>query len=253
MSSSTDDTTASGHAGTVASGVSGFDTLVGGSLPRDRLYVVSGPPGSGKTTFSVQFITQGVRQNERCLYVSMHETEADLVTDMSGYDMPFEQVAASDRFQFMDLMSSQGQRLLGLKNNSAGSRSEITNAANRFTNYVDTNDIDRVVIDSTMVLEHYFGDESDILVAFLTALKNVDATVYLISEMTDPSSYADEHYLSHGVVFLHNFLDRDGSASKMVRGVQVIKMRGREVDGQIKRVEFSDDGLEVFPNTPVSP
>jgi KaiC. len=110
-----------------------------------------------------------------------------------------------------------------------------------------------VVIDSTMVLQHYFGEDSDVLVGFLTALKNISATVYLISEMTDPSSYADEYYLSHGVVFLHNFLDRDGTASKMVRGVQVIKMRGREVDGQIKRVKFQNDGIEMFPNTPVSP
>ncbi len=253
MSSSTDDATSTGRPGTVSSGVPGFDALIGGSLPGNRLYVVSGPPGSGKTTFSVQFVTKGVRQGERCLYVSMHETKTGLVSDMAGFDIPFERVAASDRFQFIDLLSSRGQRLLGLKDDFAGSRSEVTNAANRFTNYVDSNDIDRVVIDSTLVLDHYFGGESDVLVAFLTALKNVDATVYLISEMTDPSSYADEHYLSHGVVFLHNFLDREGSASKMVRGVQVIKMRGREVDGQIKRVEFREEGLEVFPNTPVSP
>ena len=48
----------------VSSGVPGFDELVEGGLLKDRLYVVSGPPGSGKTTFSSQFITQGAKEGE---------------------------------------------------------------------------------------------------------------------------------------------------------------------------------------------
>ena len=57
----------------VSSGVSGLDPLVGGGLPSGRLYVLSGPPGSGKTTISTQFLVDGARQGENCLFVSMHE------------------------------------------------------------------------------------------------------------------------------------------------------------------------------------
>jgi KaiC/GvpD/RAD55 family RecA-like ATPase len=65
--------------------------------------------------------------------------------------------------------------------------------------------------------------------------------------MTDPTSYSDEHYLAHGVIFFHNFLDSDG----MTRGVQVIKMRGTNIDSDIREIEFSDAGVRVFPDRTV--
>ena len=65
--------------------------------------------------------------------------------------------------------------------------------------------------------------------------------------MTDPSSYSDEHYLAHGVVFFHNFLDSGG----MTRGVQVIKMRGTNIDSDIGALSFTDRGLVVDPDTQV--
>jgi KaiC/GvpD/RAD55 family RecA-like ATPase len=68
--------------------------------------------------------------------------------------------------------------------------------------------------------------------------------VLLISEMTDLSSYSEEHYLAHGVVSLHNFLDD----SEMTRAVQIIEMRGTPIDSDMCSVSFSDDGLAVHPD-----
>jgi KaiC/GvpD/RAD55 family RecA-like ATPase len=65
--------------------------------------------------------------------------------------------------------------------------------------------------------------------------------------MTDPSSYSDEHYLAHGVIFFHNFLDSGG----MTRGIQVIKMRGTAIDTDIRDLSFSDQGLRVRPEQQV--
>jgi KaiC/GvpD/RAD55 family RecA-like ATPase len=65
--------------------------------------------------------------------------------------------------------------------------------------------------------------------------------------MTDPTSYADEHYLAHGVVFMHNYMEGDG----MRRGVQIIKMRGTDIDSDIYPVDFDDDGLHIRPKRKV--
>jgi len=65
--------------------------------------------------------------------------------------------------------------------------------------------------------------------------------------MTDPSSYSDEHYLAHGVIFFHNFLD----GGSMTRGVQVIKMRGTAIDCDIRRISFNDHGLQVHADEKV--
>lgn len=218
----------------VSSGVPGFDEVVQGGLLKNRLYVVSGPPGSGKTTFSSQFITEGAKSGENCLYITMHETKEELMQDMSGSDFGFDQVMASGKVQFLNLMTDSGKRTI----TQFGTEGGLTN---RITAFLEQQDIDRAVIDSTMLLQHFFDNMSDEITGFLLALKQTDTTTVLISEMTDPSSYADEHYLAHGVIFFHNYLESGG----MTRGIQVIKMRGTAIDCDIRAIDFSDQGLRV--------
>ena len=62
----------------VTTGVQGLDTVLSGGLPQGRLYLLEGPPGSGKTTLSLQFLLQGLKQGERCLYVTLSETAEEL-------------------------------------------------------------------------------------------------------------------------------------------------------------------------------
>jgi len=218
----------------LSSGVPGFDELVDGGLLSDRLYVVSGPPGSGKTTFCSQFVTQGAKEGQDCLYVTMHETKDELVKDMAGYEFGFDRAMQSDAIQFLNLVTDSGKRTI----TQFGSDGGLTN---RLVAYTKSNDVDRVVIDSTMLLQHFFSDVSEEITGFLSALKQTETTILLISEMTDPTSYSDEHYLAHGVIFFHNFLDSDG----MTRGLQVIKMRGTAIDCDIREISFSDQGLRV--------
>ena len=221
----------------VSSGVSGLDPLIGGGLPAGRLYVVSGPPGSGKTTISTQFLVDGARQGDNCLFVSMHESRADIVEDMSSYEFGFDRAIETDRLTFVDVFSSEGKRLF----RPPGKHRDASSLVNRLTGFVDSNGIDRVVVDSTMLLDHFLSDAESDTIQFLTSLKRTDATVLLISEMTDPTAYADEHYLAHGVVFLHNFLEEGG----MQRGVQVLKMRGTPIDTDIHDLSFDDEGVSV--------
>jgi KaiC/GvpD/RAD55 family RecA-like ATPase len=223
----------------VSSGVAGLDPLIGGGLPSGRLYVLSGPPGSGKTTISTQFLVDGARQGENCLFVSMHESRADIVEDMSGYEFGFDRAIETDRLTFVDVFSSEGKRLF----RPPGKHRDASSLVNRLTGFIDSNGIDRVVVDSTMLLDHFLSDAESDIIQFLTSLKRTDATVVLISEMTDPTAYADEHYLAHGVVFLHNFLEEGG----MRRGIQVLKMRGTAIDTDIHDLSFDDDGVSVGP------
>lgn len=230
----------------VGTGVAGFDRLIEGGLPAGQLYVVSGPPGAGKTTFTGQFIAEGVRNGEECLYLTMHETRADLLSSLGSFEFGFEQLASREEFQFINITTEKGKRMLRQLSGSGG-RSNAGQLTQKIAAYADAQNVDRLVVDSTMMLKLLFEDGDSETARFVSTLREADATTLLVSEMTDPTSYADEHYLAHGVIFFHNFLDDDG----MTRGVQVVKMRGTNIDCDIRAIQFTDRGLVVAPGEKV--
>jgi len=159
---------------------------------------------------------------------------------MSEFSFGFDRAMKSDHTQFLNLVTESGKRTITQFGTDGG-------LTNRLVAFIESNDIDRAVIDSTMLLQHFFSDMAEEITGFLSALEQTNATILLISEMIDPSSYSDEHYLAHGVIFFHNFLDSDG----MTRGIQVIKMRGTAIDTDIRDLSFSDQGLQVRPGQQV--
>lgn len=226
----------------VSTGVSGLDSLLDGGLPARRLYTLSGPPGSGKTTLAAQYVTEGVKNSEDVLYVTMHETRNELVDDMANYEFGFERAANADNFEFLNLTRERSRRSLTQYGRESG-------LSSRLASMIRQEDYDRVVVDSTMLLAHFADDADAEVTHFATGLKQTDATVLLVSEMTDPTAYAEEHYLAHGVIFLHNFLEDGG----MTRGVQLVKMRGTNIDCDIRDVSFTGAGLQVDPGRKVRP
>lgn len=61
-----------------ATGIGGLDAVLEGGLPREWIYLVQGAPGTGKTTFGLQFLLEGARLGERVLYVTLSHTEREL-------------------------------------------------------------------------------------------------------------------------------------------------------------------------------
>ena len=64
---------------TAATGIAGLDDILGGGLPRNRLHLIEGDPGVGKTTLALQFLLEGRRRGEPVLYVTLSETKRELI------------------------------------------------------------------------------------------------------------------------------------------------------------------------------
>ena len=62
----------------LCTGIASLDDILLGGLPSGRVYLVEGDPGTGKTTLATQFVLEGKRQGERCLYVTLSESKAEL-------------------------------------------------------------------------------------------------------------------------------------------------------------------------------
>src|SRR6185295_1778964 len=68
------------HEAIATTGIEGLDEVLGGGFTANRLYLVEGVPGSGKTTLAMQFLMEGVRRGEPVLYVTLSETREELLS-----------------------------------------------------------------------------------------------------------------------------------------------------------------------------
>ena len=66
-------------------GIPGLDDILHGGLIANRLYLIDGNPGAGKTTLALQYLLEGVRNGERCLYVTLSETRAELMAGAASH------------------------------------------------------------------------------------------------------------------------------------------------------------------------
>ncbi len=68
-------------------GVEGLDDILSGGLSRRHVFLLEGSPGTGKTTISLQFLIEGAVNGERCLYVSLSESESELRDSAASHNM----------------------------------------------------------------------------------------------------------------------------------------------------------------------
>ncbi len=73
----------------VKTGIPGFDGLIEGGIPEGFVVVVTGPPGTGKTTFSMQFLHEAVKNNERCIFFSFEEMAEQLINQSIRFGWNF--------------------------------------------------------------------------------------------------------------------------------------------------------------------
>src|SRR4051812_17735613 len=66
-------------------GVPGLDDILHGGLIPHRLYLLDGDPGAGKTTLSIQFLLEGIKAGEKCLYITLSETEEELTAGAASH------------------------------------------------------------------------------------------------------------------------------------------------------------------------
>lgn len=239
-------------------GVAGFDELVQGGLIENRVYLLSGPPGSGKTTFGIQFLAYGATIGELGLYVTLSENPQNIVSDMSGYALNIPTLIKLKKLLFLDLGPTleygYGDDLHGVITTTYDAVSQSVPEADapspsvvfkEIHNYVKQYEIQRLVIDSVSAIRFTTQERSQEekeLSRFMRNLKKLGCTTIILSELTDPNSYSTEQFAASGVIFLHNFMRDDG----MIRATQIIKMCGTEHDCDMRKVTFTKQGLQVL-------
>ena len=243
----------------IKTGIEGFDALLEGGLLQGRQYLLSGSPGSGKTTFGVQFLAAGAMEGEAGAYIAISESIGTIIEDMSRYSLHVDELIAKKKLFFLDIGPTtnygdfdENSTLITPTYDQQATESPANAPPTPHTVFKNVETlvkqyaIKRLVIDSLSAIrfttQHPALEERSVG-RFIRNLKNLGCTTLLLSELLKPDAYTIEQFASHGVIFLHNYMDKQGN---MKRALQIIKMRGTKHDCELREIEFTDKGLEVL-------
>ena len=234
-----DDTT---DAPPLSSGVPGIDNILRGGFSPDCLYLLTGTPGSGKTTLAMQFLMDGARAGESCLYVTLSESRREInkVARSHGWDL--------SGIHICELVPSEhnlsAEAQLTVFNPSELELGETTQA---LIAEVERRRPKRVVIDSLselrLVAQNPLRYRRQIL-ALKQFFGGRDCTVLMLDDCTGDVGDGQLESIAHGVVLLESLANQYGAERRRLR---VVKMRGVSFRGGFHDFTIRKGGLDVFP------
>ena len=229
---------------TVSTGNDGLDLILKGGLPANRLYLLEGAPGSGKTTLALQFLREGVRQGEAALYITLSETREELAIVAASHGWSIDEF---DVFEFGSAAEVLGE---GRQQSILHPwEMELTETVKLIQDEVMRVRPCRVVFDSLSEMRLLAQDSLRYrrqVLALKQFFAGRETTVILVDDMTGSDSGRDAHLhsLCHGVITLER-LTLDFGAAR--RRLQVQKLRGIDFTAGFHDFNIRKGGLEIYP------
>ena len=225
----------------ISTGISGLDQLVRGGLTPNRMYLVEGLPGTGKTTLALQFLLEGHRQGESTLYVTLSETEAELRAVAQSHQWSL------DGIRIYPLPITEGVSTEDQYTLYQPAEIELGETVKGVLAAVDELRPTRVVFDSLSELKLLARDPLRYrrqILALKEYFSGRDCTVVLLDDLSAGGGDLQLESLAHGVIVLELLPFAYGRARRRLR---VQKLRGvNAVDGFHDFV-IRRGGIEVFP------
>ncbi len=221
----------------VSAGVPGADDVLGGGYLPDSATLVRGPPGSGKSIFSLHFLAAGIDADETGLYINLGEPE-NYIRDTArhfGFDI--------DSLAFLNLSASgdQFQRDETYTLFESG-EVETPSLVEDIRTEIQDIDPDRVVVDPVTEFRYLAPDEHQFrsqILGLINLLKSEGATVLLTSQAAESMPDDDLQFLVDAVVNMGNDSDR--------RTFHASKFRGSSVRSGHHTLQITDEGMRVWP------
>lgn len=224
-----------------STGIPGLDDVLGGGLPTRHLYLVEGDPGSGKTTLGLHFLLEGIRCDEKGLYVTLSETESELRTVAASHGWDLRGI------ELFELVSSEGLSPDLEQSILHPSQIELGETVRGVIAAVERLKPQRVVFDSLSEMRLLAQDPLRYrrqVLALKKFFSDQGCTVMMLDDRSNRETDQQLHSIAHGVINLEQAVDQYGPERRRLR---VLKMRGIRFRGGEHDFVLDTGGISVFP------
>jgi circadian clock protein KaiC len=226
----------------ISTGIAGLDNILGGGLTKDRLYLVEGDPGAGKTTLALQFLAEGAARGERVLYITLAETEIELRAVAQAHGMSLQGIAVHEVIPDESLLDP-GEQYTVLH----PSEVELGETNNMIIKLVEELNPSRVVLDSLSELQLLSGSPLRYrrhVLALKQYFSKRACTAILLDDKTSLRGDQQVRSVAHCVISLQHTDSEYGAERRLVR---ILKYRGVAFRRGPHDYSIVTGGIVVYP------
>ena len=218
-----------------------LDSILQGGLVRDRLYLIEGTPGTGKTTLALEFVREGARRGETSLYITLGETAEELEATATSHGWSLDRI---DIYELVPLEAQLDRQQTVLQ----PSEVELGETMNLVCERITQANPDRLVIDSLSELRLLARDPLRFrrqILALKSFLTGRRCTTLLLDDLTNMPSGLQFHSIVHGVITLEIRHREYGAARRRLR---VSKLRGSDFQSGNHDYLIGTGRFDLFPS-----
>ena len=228
--------------GKAATGISGLDDVLSGGLTRGGIFLLEGEPGCGKTTVALQFLLNGCQAGEKCLYITLSETDPELRAGAAshGWTLP-DNMIVRELIPAESLVKGEAQSLF------YASDLELSEASGQIYAAVAEVQPSRLIVDSLSEIRLLAQSSLRYRREILTIkhhFASLRTTVLLLDDLTADVADKTVHSIAQGVIQLQQYYPNYGAERRRLR---VLKYRGQKYRGGYHDMTIATGGVNVFP------
>jgi KaiC/GvpD/RAD55 family RecA-like ATPase len=206
-------------------GVPGFDKLIEGGFPEKSVVLLSGAPGTGKSIFAMQFISEGIKNKEHGIYITFEQTKEDLIRHARSIGIDFEKAEKTGDLTIISMWPKNFDEIFA----------KLTDAIKPKTKRLVIDSITSAILDSK--------ENRALIHDVIKKIKEFGWTCAMTSELLHgQNGYSKDgvsEFVADGIVLL----EAECVGEELQRTIRVVKMRETKIDGGRHELEITGKGL----------